>query len=239
MLNTIVIQYLFFKCLWHWILKIEQPKFWQQVYGMAPPILMGHHYSVRCVDKQCCWPDPYISNPKLLPLVRGPILCRHRSHWLSGTRTGHLKAIEISLTTTTLNSFRTWKWVCNLFLPCPCSGTVWKVLHKTIQLFSQCPSPGPSISLRESKCEYTTNSVIHRAANRAVPNFAGYNSCGTEKSLKPWMGDQSLDSIPDGSRQSSGFVNRAVNPTTAYTSTIPNEMDKHLPPHHTLEPHYP
>ena len=34
---------------------------------------------------------------------------------VSGTRTGHLKAIEIQLKHTTWNSFRTWKWV-------PCHG---------------------------------------------------------------------------------------------------------------------
>ena len=35
----------------------------------------------------------------------------------------------------------------------PCSGAVWKVLHKTIQPICPCLSPGPCLSLEDSQCD--------------------------------------------------------------------------------------
>ena len=71
-------------------------------------------------------------------------------HTVSRFRTSHLIAIEIPLKHTTWKSLRTWKmgmYVKSLspVRSCPCSGAVWKVLHKIINPIH--PSP------EDSQCE--------------------------------------------------------------------------------------
>ena len=59
------------------------------------------------------------------------------------------------------------------------------------------------------------NSPIHKAAGRAVPGFAWYNSCGTEKCPLAVNGSRQQERPPEvvlyGGRPYGGFVNSAVN----------------------------
>ena len=59
------------------------------------------------------------------------------------------------------------------------------------------------------------NSAIHKAAGRAVPGFAWYNSCGTEKCPLAVNGSRRQERPPEvvlyGGRPYGGFVNSAVN----------------------------
>ena len=61
------------------------------------------------------------------------------------------------------------------------------------------------------------NSAIHKAAGRAIPGFAWYNSCGTEKCPLAVNGSRQQERPPEvvlyGGRPYGGFVNSAVRPS--------------------------
>ena len=70
----------------------------------------------------------------------------------------------------------------------------------------------------ENVCSFLStqiNSAIHKAAGRAVPGFAWYNSCGTEKCPLAVNGSRWQERPPEvvlyGGRPYGGFVNSAVN----------------------------
>ena len=58
------------------------------------------------------------------------------------------------------------------------------------------------------------NSAIHKAAGKAVPSFAWYNSCGTEKCPLAVNGSRRQEWPPEvvlyGGKPYSSFVNSAV-----------------------------
>ena len=94
---------------------------------------------------------------------------------MSGTGTGHLKAIEIQLQHTTWNIFRTWTMGMLATLPClcsclcPCSGAVWRAVHKTIQHIYPCPSPG------DSHCECIIKIERYQWKNYPLPMVSDFH----------------------------------------------------------------
>ena len=61
----------------------------------------------------------------------------------------------------------------------------------------------------------STQSTIHKATGLTAPGcsmaLTGTIPVEQNKSLKPWMGEQSLNTVPAGGRQSGGLVHSAVN----------------------------
>ena len=100
---------------------------------------------------------------------------------VSGTRTRHPKAIEISLKHTTWNSYRTWKigiwpiFPCTCPGPCSCSDAVKKTLHKTIQPIL--PGPGPCPGPRDSQCEYIIRGTPDTSELFQANQFCLNNNC--------------------------------------------------------------
>ena len=77
-----------------------------------------------------------------------------------------------------------------------------------------------------------SNSAIHKAADRAVPGFAWYNSCGTEKCPLAVNGSCQQERPPEvvlyGGRPYGGFVNSAVRflpPAAGFANSAVNSSD--------------